>query len=108
MTFLRQWLLAFLLAWASVPAAQAHLVVSQRGTLNIVGYGAYMVLSLPVSALTGFDDNRDGLLSVGELRAHAASIESQIQRGVTLGSSQGPSRLEGVMLNTEAPALTSK
>ena len=50
MTFLRQWLLAFLLAWASVPAAQAHLVVSQRGTLNIVGDGAYMVLSLPVSA----------------------------------------------------------
>jgi hypothetical protein len=102
-TFLRRWLLAFLLAWASVSVAQAHLVVSQRGTLNIVGDGAYMVLSLPVSALTGFDDNRDGLLSVGELRAHAASIESQIQQGVTLGSSQGPSRLEGVMLNTEAP-----
>lgn len=103
MSALRQWLLAVLLAWASVSAAQAHLVVSQHGTLNIVGDGAYMVLSLPVSALTGFDDNQDSLLSVGELRAHTASIESQIQQGVTLGSSLGPSRLEGVMLNTEAP-----
>lgn len=98
----RQWLLALLLAWASVSVVQAHLVVSQRGTLNIVGDGAYMVLSLPVSALTGFDDNQDGLLSVGELRTHAASIESQIKQGVTLGSTQGQSRLEGVMLNTEA------
>jgi hypothetical protein len=100
---LRQWLLACLLAWASVSVAQAHLVVSQRGTLNIVGDGAYMVLSLPVSAFTGFDDNRDGRLSIGELRAHAAGIESQIQQGVTLGGSQGPCRLEGLMLNTEAP-----
>lgn len=103
MSALRQWLLAVLLAWASVSAAEAHLVVSQHGTLNIVGDGAYMVLSLPVSALTGFDDNHDSLLSVGELRAHTASIESQIKRGVTLGSSLGPSKLEGVMLNTEAP-----
>ena len=102
MSAFRQWLLACLLTWISVSVAQAHLVVSQRGTLNIVGDGAYLVLSLPVSALTGFDDNQDGLLSVGELRTHAASIESQIKQGVTLGSSQGSSRLEGVMLNTEA------
>jgi hypothetical protein len=106
MTILRQWLLVFVLAWASVSIAHAHLVVSQRGTLNIVGDGAYMVLSLPVSAMSGFDDDHDGLLSVDELRAHGASIESQIQQGVSLTSDQGRSALEGIMLNTAPPDST--
>ena len=103
---MRRWLLACLLAGAAVSAAHAHLVVSQRGTLNIVGSGAYMVLSLPVSSLSGFDDNQDGLLSVDELRAHGASIESQIKQGVSLDSEQGRSALEGVMLNTAPPDTT--
>jgi HupE / UreJ protein len=100
---LRQGLLACLLAWAAVATAHAHPVMSQRGTLNIVGDGAYMVLSLPVSSLSGFDDDQDGLLSVVELRAHGTSIESQIKQGVTLHSDQGRSALEGLMLSTAPP-----
>ncbi|MBP9738043.1 MAG: HupE/UreJ family protein [Rhodoferax sp.] len=103
---LRQWLLACLLAGAAASAAHAHLVVSQRGTLNIVGDGAYMVLSLPVSSLSGFDDDHDGLLSINELRAYGASIESQIKQGVSLDSDQGRSALEGIMLNTAPPEST--
>ena len=103
---MRQWLLACLLAGSAASAAHAHLVVSQRGTLNIVGDGAYMVLSLPVSALSGIDDDQDGLLSVNELRAHGASIESQIRQGVALDSDQGRSALEGIMLNTAPPDST--
>jgi hypothetical protein len=103
---MRQWQLACLLAWASVSIAHAHLVVSQRGTLNVVGNGAYMVLSLPVSALSGFDDDHDGLLSVNELRAHGTSIEAQIKQGVSLDSDQGRSALEGIMLNTAPPEST--
>jgi hypothetical protein len=103
---MRQWLLACLLAVAAVSAAHAHLVVSQRGTLNIVGDGAYMVLSLPVSSLSGFDDDHDGVLSVDELGAHGASIESQIKQGVALDSDQGRSALEGIMLNTAPPDST--
>ncbi|MBV5296816.1 MAG: hypothetical protein JZU64_01455, partial [Rhodoferax sp.] len=95
--------LVLVLAWGAASAAQAHLVVSQRGTLNIVGNGAYMALSLPVSALAGFDDNQDGLLSVSELCGHAASIQAQIQQGVSLRSDQGASTLEGLMLNTAPP-----
>ena len=106
MTPLRQWLLALVLAWASACVAHAHLVVSQRGTLNIVGNGAYMVLSLPVSAMSGFDDDHDGLISVNELRAHGAGIESQIRQGVSLDSDQGRSALEGIMLNTAPPDST--
>ncbi len=103
---MRHWLLACLLAWAAVSAAHAHLVVSQRGTLNIVGSGAYLVLSLPVSSFSGVDDDHDGLLSVAELRAHGATIESQIQQGLSLESDQGPSALEGIMLNTAPPDST--
>ena len=94
MTTLRQWLLAMVLAWACASVAHAHLVVSQHGTLNIVGGGAYMVLSLPVSALAGVDDDQDGLLSIDELRTHGSSIESQIKQGVALDSDQGRSALE--------------
>ena len=103
MTSLHPWLRALLLVLASISAAHAHLVVSQRGTLNIVGDGAYMVLSLPVSALSGFDDDHDSMLSVKELRAHAASIESQIKQGVLLDSKQGRGALEGLMINTAPP-----
>lgn len=105
MSLIRQrWFsLVLVLALSAASVAQAHLVVSQRGTLNIVGNGAYMALSLPVSALAGFDDNQDGLLSVSELRGHAASIQAQIQKGVSLRSDQGASQLEGLMLNTAPP-----
>jgi hypothetical protein len=103
---MRQWLLAFLLTGSAVSAAHAHLVVSQRGTLNIVGDGAYMVLSLPVSSLSGFDDDQDGLLSINELGAHGARIVSQIKQGVALDSDQGRSALEGIMLNTAPPDST--
>ena len=92
-SWLRASVLTCLLAVFAMSTAHAHWVVSQRGTLNIVGDGAYMVLSLPVSSLTGFDDDQDGLLSIQELRAHGASIESQIKRGVTLDSDQGRSVL---------------
>jgi hypothetical protein len=102
MTHIRKWLLALLLACSFASIAHAHLVVSQHGTLNIVGDGAYMVLSLPVSALAGIDDNQDGLLSADELRSHSANIESQVKQGVTLRSTPGQSKLEGVMLNLEA------
>ncbi len=95
-----------MMAWLTASLAHAHLVVSQRGTLNIVGDGAYMVLSLPVSALSGIDDDHDGLLSVNELRAHGASIASQIKQGVALDSDRGRSALEGIMLNTAPPDST--
>ena len=39
-----------------------------KGTLNIVDGGAFMVLSLPVSACSGIDDDGDALLSPTELR----------------------------------------
>jgi hypothetical protein len=58
-----------------------------------------MVLSLPVSAFTGVDDDGDQLLSGAELRAHATSIEQQVQAGAQLLSGSQPLALQGLMLN---------
>lgn len=81
-----------------LPAAQAHLMVAQRGTLNLVGDGAFMVLSLPVSAFAGVDDDHDGQWSPAELNAHAASVEAQVQRGAQLLDGGRALPLQGVML----------
>ena len=37
--------------------AVAHMTVAQKRTLNFDGHGAYLVVSLPVSAFMGFDDD---------------------------------------------------
>ncbi len=96
--WLRALVTATLMLLATLHSAHAHLMVAQRGTLNIVGQGAFLVLSLPVSAFAGIDDDGDGALSVAELRAHGRSIETQIQRGVRLDDNNGPRPLEGLML----------
>jgi hypothetical protein len=100
----RRWLFSLVAGClVTVSVTQAHLIVSQRGTLNIVDGGAYMVLSLPISAFIGIDDDGDGRLSLDELRIHARSIETQIQGGAQLVSNQGAHVLEGLMLNTSPP-----
>jgi hypothetical protein len=79
--------------------AQAHLMAAQKGTLNLVGDAAFLVLSVPVSALKGVDDDGDGALSVAELRAHIDTIRSQIQAGVQLHDAAGALPLQLVMLD---------
>ena len=95
-------------------AAHAHLMVAQRGTLNIVvapvsaapSAGAYLVLSIPVSALQGADDDHDGLLSASELQRHAASIEDQLRAQVQLVGKAGALPLQGLMLQLSPPDET--
>lgn len=82
-----------------MPAAQAHLMVAQRGTLNFVGSGGFVVMALPVDAFTGVDDDGDGLMSMAEMKAHSGEIEAQIQRGLQLKDTNGPRQLQALMLN---------
>jgi hypothetical protein len=84
-------------------SVQAHLMVAQRGTLNIVGEGAYMVMSLPASAFKGIDDDGDGMLSVAEGNAHIRELEAQVRDGVQLLGSRGPLPLEGLMITLSPP-----
>ncbi len=88
------------------PTAHAHLMPAQRGTLNLAGDGAFLVLSLPVSALKGVDTDGDGLLSVAELQAHAGDIQQQVAQGVQLWSDAGQRPLQGLMLQLSPDELS--
>ena len=83
----------------AMTAAQAHLVAAQKGTLNLVGNAAFLVLSVPVSALHAVDDDGDGGLSRAELRNHADAIGQQITAGVQLQGPAGALPLQLVMLD---------
>lgn len=84
---------------SGVTSAHAHLVVAQKGTLNLSGDGAYLAVSLPVAGLAGVDDDGDGLLSTAELGRHAAAIATQVGAGLRLRTSKGACPLEGIMLS---------
>ena len=74
-------------------------MVAQRGTLNFVGTGGFVVMSLPVDAFTGVDDDGDGRMSMAEMSAHSSDIEAQVVRGLQLIGDCGPHPLEALMLN---------
>jgi hypothetical protein len=84
-------------------AAHAHLMVAQHGTLNVVGDGAFMVLSLPVAAFPAADDDGDGRLSLAELRAHQAEVSAAVLGHVELLDGAGARPLEGLMLSLTPP-----
>jgi hydrogenase/urease accessory protein HupE len=69
----------FLLLWAGLPqTASAHLMPGGQGAVRLVGDSAYAVITVPVSVLAGFDDNRDGLIDVAEINAHRQSLSNQL------------------------------
>lgn len=74
-------------------------MVAQEGTLNLAGGGGLVVMSLPVDAFNGIDDDGDGRMSLAELRAHAADIERQVQQGLQVMGTHGAVPLQGLMLN---------
>ncbi|MCX8518273.1 MAG: HupE/UreJ family protein [Rhodoferax sp.] len=84
-------------------ATEAHLVAAQKGSLNLVGNAAFLVLSVPVSALHAVDDDGDGSLSRAELRSHADAIGQQVTAGVQLQGPAGALPLQVVMLDIAAP-----
>jgi hydrogenase/urease accessory protein HupE len=60
----------------------AHLMPANRGTVSIKGTNAYVVLAVPMSALTGFDQNGDGLINQIELGAANQVLRDQISKRV--------------------------
>ncbi|MFT5838407.1 MAG: hypothetical protein ACI9UT_000900 [Flavobacteriales bacterium] len=77
----------------------AHVMVAQQGTLNFVDGAVYMVLSLPVTAFEGIDDNHDGKLSKAEFEHHQRSIAVIVQDKVVMSDSQGKLNLKGLVLS---------
>jgi len=82
---------------------KAHMMAAQKGTLNFAGQAAFLVLSVPVTALQGIDDDRDGLLSKAELSAHFDAIGAQIMAGAQLSGPGGALPLQLVMLDIAPP-----
>ena len=88
--------------------AHAHLMAAQKGSLNLVNDVAFLVLSVPVSALKGVDDDGDGALSRAELSVHVDTIRAQVQAGVQLHDAAGALPLQLVMLDVAPPDNTPK
>ena len=82
----RVFLFSMLAALAALALpCHAHLMAAQHGTLNIKGSAVYLVLSLPVSAFEGCDDDGDGRMSLAELQRHRATIERRVIAGLLFG-----------------------
>ena len=104
---IRTALLALMLNLIVGPMAHAHLMVAQHGTLNIVEDGVFMVLSLPLSAFEGVDDDGNGKVSMLEFNNHRGAIMESVTQGITLSDKQGSLPLQGVMLSPVAPHGTT-
>jgi hydrogenase/urease accessory protein HupE len=92
---LRRLLAAALLA-ACGPAL-AHLMPAQQGTVTLNGDFAFVVVSLPVSALGG-DDTGDGLLSLKELERNYLAMQKRVTQGVRMADGGEPAHLALVQL----------
>ena len=108
--FLNQakYLLSGLLVSAVImPHASAHLMVAQNGTLNVVNDGAFLLLSVPVSAFENIDDNGDKKLSKTEFTKHRPAIVAAVHEKVKLKDKTGYLTLEGMMLSPVASHQSS-
>ena len=88
-----------LAAALAAPSAHAHLMVAQHGTLNLVGDGAFMVLSLPAAAFPQADDDHDGRLARAEFERHHRDIAAAVSAGVALVDGDGSHAPDGVLLS---------
>jgi hydrogenase/urease accessory protein HupE len=70
--------------WLAPLALSAHVVETGRATVSLSGKQVFVAISLPVAALTGADDNADGVLDRAEILAHQADLIAQVQSGVGL------------------------
>ena len=88
----------------AITSVRAHLMVEQHGTINFANGGAFLVLSVPVSAFDGVDDNGDGALSARELDQHSAEVEQQFYDSVQLLDGRGePLPLQGLLMSLVSP-----
>lgn len=70
--------------------AQAHMLPKQTATMNLVDKAAFFVVSVPVSALKGVDDDRNGLLSTTEMQQHTPDIVRQFEARFHVSDESNP------------------
>ncbi|WP_373067872.1 HupE/UreJ family protein [Gemmatimonas sp.] len=86
---------------ASAAPLHAHLMPAQSGTLNVRDRAVFGALSIPVSALTGFDDDGNGRLSMIELQRHQAALQQQVSSRLQLRNGTDPGTREFLQLSVE-------
>ena len=96
--------LLMLLPLLAAPNAFAHLMPAQQGTINLLDNAAFIVISLPVSALASdpqIDGNHDGRLSEAELQVHRAKIAQQLTQRLRLFDGAEAGKVDFIQINTE-------
>lgn len=95
-------LLLVLMSIGITSSAFAHLMVAQHGTVNIVEDGAFIVLSVPMSAFPLVDADGDGAVTMIEFNNHRTEITESIRHNIVLSDDHATLALEGIMLSPEA------
>ena len=94
---------------AACGLGHAHLMPAQQGTVNVVGPAAFAVLAVPVSAMTGVDDNRDSRLSEVELQRYSSQIAAQVvsRFGIFEGAVRTPAQVLQVLAEPDERQLAA-
>lgn len=71
-------------------AAHAHLLAKNNATMRIKETSAYFVVSIPVSAFEGVDQDGDGRLDSRELGAGNAALQRQFAQGFSVSDGDNP------------------
>lgn len=79
-------------------AGHAHSMVAQHGTLNFIDNHVFLLLSLPVSAFQGIDDDNDGHVSLLEFNAHRKAVSASVEKQIFLTHKQDELLIEGLLL----------
>ena len=88
-----------LTTWAA--PLQAHLMPAQSGTLNVRDRAVFGALSIPVSALVGFDDDGNGRLSTLELQRHQVALQQHVSSRLQLRNGADPGTRDFLQLSVE-------
>ena len=85
--------------------ASAHLMVAQKGTINIVDDEAFVVVSLPISAFVGIDTNLDGQISMIEFNLNRKAVKQEIEQKFILLDNYKSTTLIDVLFTCSEPSF---
>ena len=87
--------------------AHAHLLPPQHVTLNVQDSAVFGAFSIPVSAFSGWDDDRDGRLSDAEFLAHRERLLAALDAGIGITSDGAPGRRDLLLPSIDGSAAHS-
>lgn len=79
--------------------ANAHMITAQNGTLNVLDDGIFMIVSLPVSAFSGVDENEDGNVSLTEFSNNRVAISKKLRKNLSLSDENATYPIKGMLLS---------